>query len=298
MASPQVENGYVKIATELVEAFARYSDRGEERVLWAILRKTYGWHKKEDHISIGQIQKMTRLSRRMVIYGLQNLEAKKVIYIVRQQGRGHVNVINTIGLQKNHDLWVVQEKSEQWKKDLKRRKLTYQKSKQGGSAGNRGSAGNDTGGSAGFLHPQKKLSQKKKTYTLECFEQFWAEYPNKIKRKAAEKAFLKISPLDEKLFNKIMESLRAYKNTKNWKKDGGQFIPHSASWINGEQWNDEIESLQDEDRGSTPKQSNAPKLPIQDRDGTVRTLDPNKGVIENQEADTNNEEDDSDPVPF
>ncbi len=101
----------------------------QSQILWAILRKTYGWHKKEDQISIDQLAEMTGISRRMVIYSLQNLEAKRMVIIIRKRGRGKKNEINTISFQKNYEKWIVQEKSDQYKKVLEKRKLAYQKSK-------------------------------------------------------------------------------------------------------------------------------------------------------------------------
>lgn len=47
-ASPQIENGHIDIANELVEALARTQLSGyESRVLWALWRKTWGWVKKD-----------------------------------------------------------------------------------------------------------------------------------------------------------------------------------------------------------------------------------------------------------
>ena len=110
MANPRSENGHVDIANEIAEAFCRGFPGGTEgQLLWAILRKTYGWHKKSDSISISQLVEMTGKSRRMVIYALQNLEAKKMIVIERKRGRGNINEVNKIAFQKNRDLWVVQE---------------------------------------------------------------------------------------------------------------------------------------------------------------------------------------------
>ena len=74
MASPQIEDGYVKIANEIIEALCRVSiGLGNAQVLYFILRKTYGYQKKEDQISLSQIQEGTGMSRRNVIYCLQNL---------------------------------------------------------------------------------------------------------------------------------------------------------------------------------------------------------------------------------
>jgi phage replication O-like protein O len=55
MASPQVEGGYTRIANEIVEALARVNVPGEVmRILLIVLRKTYGFSKKEDAISLSQ----------------------------------------------------------------------------------------------------------------------------------------------------------------------------------------------------------------------------------------------------
>jgi phage replication O-like protein O len=130
MASPQLEDGFTPIANEIMEALARHAPgRGEARVLWAVLRKTYGWGKKEDAISISQIEESTELSRRMVIYCLQNLEAKRMITVVRPRGRQSASKdVNRIAFQKNHALWLVQEKSPAYRKALQSRKLNYRKS--------------------------------------------------------------------------------------------------------------------------------------------------------------------------
>jgi phage replication O-like protein O len=80
MASPQIENGYFKVANELAEAFARHQFSGHEnRVLWAILRKTFGFNKKADQISFGQLSKETGLTRRRVIEAVNSLVRKNAL---------------------------------------------------------------------------------------------------------------------------------------------------------------------------------------------------------------------------
>jgi phage replication O-like protein O len=49
--SPQKEHGYTPIANEIYDAFVRTRISGEARqVLDCIIRKTYGYNKKEDKI--------------------------------------------------------------------------------------------------------------------------------------------------------------------------------------------------------------------------------------------------------
>jgi phage replication O-like protein O len=110
--SAQVENGYTRIANELVEALAQnHPGFTEGQVIWCVLRKTYGWNKKEDKISLSQLVQMTGKSRRMVIYAIQNLEAKKMIFVSRS-----FQQVNIITFNKNYNEWNKNESSEQYKK--------------------------------------------------------------------------------------------------------------------------------------------------------------------------------------
>lgn len=140
MANPQVENGHTKIANELLDAFClNFPGGAKAQVLLAIIRRTYGWQKKQDQISLSQLVDMTGLCRRSVIYALQNLEAQKFITVHRQRGRGNVNEINTVGLQKNYNLWVVQRISPQYERQLQKQRVKYQQGvvqRIGGSAKN------------------------------------------------------------------------------------------------------------------------------------------------------------------
>lgn len=78
------------------------------------------------------------------------------------------------------------------------------------------------------------------------FETFWREYPRKVNKKKSKEKFMKICK-DEETYNQIMRGLRNQKNTYDWKKNNGQFVPHPTTWLNGERWKDEIETAIDDD---------------------------------------------------
>ena len=64
VANPQKENGHIDIANEIAEALARTNLNGyENRYLWVLWRKTYGWHKKEDLITNSQFSDLTGIKR-------------------------------------------------------------------------------------------------------------------------------------------------------------------------------------------------------------------------------------------
>lgn len=71
---PQLENGYLKLANELVEAYTRSRIPGEAmQCLWVIIRKTYGFGKLEDQISISQFSEYTGLKRQHAHRGIAKL---------------------------------------------------------------------------------------------------------------------------------------------------------------------------------------------------------------------------------
>jgi len=101
MASPQKENGHIDIANELAEAFAKYRLSGQEwQVLWVILRKTYGWHKKEEKISLSAISEMTGIDRGKVCKIIHSLIEKNVVQKVN-------TFPATYSLQKDYEKWKV-----------------------------------------------------------------------------------------------------------------------------------------------------------------------------------------------
>jgi len=84
LANPQAEDGHIDIAHEIAEAFARIRLSGEEvQCLWVIFRKTYGWKKLEDRISLSQFSEATGLKRQHVHRALKKLEERGVISVTK-----------------------------------------------------------------------------------------------------------------------------------------------------------------------------------------------------------------------
>jgi len=70
------------------------------------------------------------------------------------------------------------------------------------------------------------------------FELFYEAYPKKRSKGVAERAFKKVGvPL-----NVLLEALGKQKNSSDWKKENGKYIPYPASWLNARGWEDETDS--------------------------------------------------------
>ncbi len=70
------------------------------------------------------------------------------------------------------------------------------------------------------------------------FDIFWSIYPKKRSKGQAEKAWAKIKP-NEQLMVQIMSALERATTSADWQKDGGQYIPYPATWLNAKGWEDD-----------------------------------------------------------
>lgn len=83
------------------------------------------------------------------------------------------------------------------------------------------------------------ISPKGKKDCSDLFNQFWTAYPKHIAKQSAVKAFEKLKP-DEKLLEAMLKAIARQKESKQWEKDGGAFIPYPATWLNQRRWEDEL----------------------------------------------------------
>ncbi len=90
MANPQVENGHLRIATEVWEKIMTSGmPAGELYLVMAVMRKTWGWKKKEEEISLVEFKEMTHQPERTIAHSLHSLVAKNVLIKVAGGGRGN-----------------------------------------------------------------------------------------------------------------------------------------------------------------------------------------------------------------
>ena len=78
--TPQLEDGYIRIATKLWEAWMQIRIPGQaEQVLKVIVRKTYGWGKKADVIPLSQFCEHTGMGKTHVRRALSKLVAMNIV---------------------------------------------------------------------------------------------------------------------------------------------------------------------------------------------------------------------------
>lgn len=67
------------------------------------------------------------------------------------------------------------------------------------------------------------------------FVEFWEAYPKKVAKNDAVKAWCKARPP----IDQVLATLAWQVRSREWTKDGGQFIPHPATWLDRAGWEDE-----------------------------------------------------------
>ena len=210
MASPQLENGYTKIANEILEHLIWPGLNGSElKLVLFIIRKTYGFNKKRDKISLSQFCKGLNTKRPNICRTIKSVVAKRLLSKDK----------NGYNFNKNWEEWVVA------------KRLHSSQTATGGSSQK------DNRVVAKRLHTKETITKEtiqKKEYTL--FESFWKAYPKKVAKEKALKSWEKIV-FKGGLFELIMSQLEKYK--KQWIDP--QFIPYPATWLNQARWEDEIE---------------------------------------------------------
>jgi len=87
---------------------------------------------------------------------------------------------------------------------------------------------------------RKKKETAQASPSLAGFDSFWKAYPRKVGKPAAFKVYKRltgdrttIGPLN------ILTGLKRWMQTEQWQKEGGQFTPYPATFLNQRRWEDE-----------------------------------------------------------
>jgi len=97
----------------------------------------------------------------------------------------------------------------------------------------------------------KRREEKGSSCTSE-FDLFWKAYPRKVGKAEACKSWERIKP-DAHLLAWIMKALARQKESADWKREFGKFIPHPKTWLNQKLWEDDPEPRTEPTAAITPE---------------------------------------------
>ena len=239
-SSPQVEDGYTRIATELVEALMRtrlLSD--QSKILWWVIRNTYGWNRKTAPFSWWRIAKETKSGRYRIWEKGKDLIQRNILKIENLE----------IGIQKDHEKW------------LKDRTRTGHVTRLGAYLGAKAYPVHSTypvpstkpypvPSTKPYPVPVQPIIQSKtidnrqensavnglgREDLVRIFGKLWQEFPKKEAKKKSLEAWLKLKP-DKALIGRIQSSLE--KQIASGKEE--RFFPRLDRWIRDRRWEDEL----------------------------------------------------------
>ena len=103
MHGPQLEDGYTRIANEILEAIYQTKFNATQlKIILLIIRYTYGFNRKNHDLSLSFIEKATGISKRYVSSELNRLIENRVVIVYEN----HTNTQSRrIGLNKNYTEW-------------------------------------------------------------------------------------------------------------------------------------------------------------------------------------------------
>jgi phage replication O-like protein O len=243
-ASPQLENGYTRIANELLEAMARLdATRTEWKILMVIIRNTYGYQRKSARIKLADFFRITGVAKPNISRGLSKLIMDGVV-IRTDNGKGAC-----YSFQKNYGKW----------KRLSKQTIVIKND-------NFSIIKNDN------LYPRAKDKRKKKDnittqkipnspkeqkqkagieYTPEgnvvypsLFEKFWDYYPRKKEKLPTLEAWTRLEK-EKKNMNDVVKASKNYRDEQVRLGTAENFIKLPPTFLHKDRWEDYLVSREE-----------------------------------------------------
>ena len=253
MTTPQLENGYTKIANEILEALAKIRISGEARqMLDVIIRKTYGFNKKIEAIPTSKFVELTGLSP-MAIYKARKKLLELNLITISQKGESQ---ILNYSFQKSHKDWKPLSKKEALSQKGDGRVTISQK-------GDTPSPKKETplsqkGDYILKRNLSKETIKEKKNKQKEIerdFNFFWDKYNYKIDKPTCveywtgKKKLKNGKKMSDDMKKECLDNIGKY--VANTFKDKYPTRKHPRTYLYNSSWNDEVIEIKDKEPTGT-----------------------------------------------
>lgn len=105
MENLQLENGFMRIANEIVdELFKLPLNSTDQKVIWCVLRYTFGFNRKSHRLSASFIAQWSNCDLRSVKRALRKLQENKIIICMNSEKKG---VTAELMFNKNVRQWLI-----------------------------------------------------------------------------------------------------------------------------------------------------------------------------------------------
>lgn len=106
LGGPQLEDGYTRIANEILEVVSKVKLNGTQyKILMVIWRYTYGFNRKDSEFSLNFLSEATNSNKQQVKRELDKLIEHKVITVVKEAG---FNTSRRLSFNKKYSEWNIE----------------------------------------------------------------------------------------------------------------------------------------------------------------------------------------------
>jgi len=84
---------------------------------------------------------------------------------------------------------------------------------------------------------ERETEKRQSKMGVQAFLMFWGAYPRKAGKAQAKNSFKRHKCAE--IVDQIIAALEWQAKTEQWTRDGGKYIPHASTWLNGRRWEDE-----------------------------------------------------------
>jgi phage replication O-like protein O len=237
MKSPQKENGYTAIANEIMDALVKYPLPGVQmQCLLFIFRKTYGFNKKVDSISLTQFEKATNVDRRHIHRAIKELVKKRLIVTVNSVTKEGTKKTTTYRFNKRYKNWLVSPKkvrgSAKISKKVSPKKV---KTKDTITKDKKNIPDSNESGNYYLTKKKRKLTDKR----LFTFNVFWEKFNYKKGKADAADAWYDIKPMTNNLVNEIYLAAEYEARKRSEIIEKGRSPKWAQGWLTSRRWEDE-----------------------------------------------------------
>lgn len=220
-----MENGYIALWRKLLQTSFYKDSYALHLAVHLMLRASHREHKiifNNQELTIKQGELITGRANLSAETGINSATIYKKLKLLENIGFCNIksnNRFSIISVCKYKDFQIEKNKQEQQEEQPRNNSVTTKE--QPRNTYNKDNKGN------------------KENIYADVFLSFYNDYPKKIAKPAAYKAWQKINP-DSSLVVLIMGGLSKWKVSPDWLKDNGQYVPHPATWLNQRRWEDDV----------------------------------------------------------
>lgn len=239
MANPQVENGFTAISNELLEAIYKADiTKNEMRVLFCVIRYTYGYHVESSSLSCGFIASEVGIPKQRVSEAIIGLKSKNIIIVKDAEFRKP----QEISIQKDYEKWgcyteavtenVTVTKSVTNSHEKRDSTVTENVTATSNKKNNKENI--NKGACA-----QSKNAHEVSAHIPDWFEEAWSEYPNKKgKNRISQKSYKELVTAGRDAVLNAVRNYAAYCRQNQW------YHPQNGSTFFNGGWRDYIQNPQ------------------------------------------------------